>query len=296
LGVKQLIVIVNKMDNESVKWSQQRYTEIKDATTQFLKRIGWKTDDIPFVPVSGWTGDNLVQKSKNLPWYDGRTLLDQLDEVTVPERPVDKPLRIPIQDVYKIGGIGTVPVGRIESGVLRQGASVVFAPGGLVTEVRSIEAHHQSLTEAEPGLNVGFNVRGLSVKEIARGSVCGDVKVDPPAAVEQFVAQVIVLNHPGEIHVGYSPVLDVHTAHVACRFAELHQKIDKRTGKIVEEAPKCVKKGDAVLATLVPSKPLCVEGFKEYPPLGRFAVRDMRQTVAVGVIKSVVKVQPKGKR
>jgi elongation factor 1-alpha len=293
LGVKQMIVIVNKMDSESVNWSEERYKEIKDAVTQFLKRIGWKTDDIPFVPISGWTGDNMLEPSPHMGWYKGVTLLASLDGVSEPDRPSDKPLRVPLQDVYKIGGIGTVPVGRVETGVMKPGMTVVFAPIGLTTEVKSIEMHHEQIAEATPGDNIGFNVKNISVKDIKRGFVCGDVKNDPPVGSDDFLAQVIILNHPGEIHAGYSPVIDCHTAHIACKFGELHQKIDKRNGKVLEEAPKMVKKGDAVMATLIPSKPMCVEGFKEYPPLGRFAVRDMRQTVAVGVIKSVNKTKPK---
>jgi len=294
LGVKQMIVAVNKMDSDSVMWSEERFKEIVDATTQFLKRIGWKTETIPFVPLSGWTGDNMLESSPNMPWYKGPTLLASLDAVDEPERPSSLALRIPLQDVYKIGGIGTVPVGRVETGVIRPGMVVTFAPVGLTTEVKSIEMHHEQVPEAIPGDNIGFNVKNVSVKEIRRGFVAGDTKNDPPAGVDDFLAQVIILNHPGEIHAGYAPVLDCHTAHIACKFAELLQKIDKRNGKVLEEAPKCVKKGDAVMAILVPSKPLCVEGFKEYPPLGRFAVRDMRQTVAVGVIKSVNKTKAGG--
>jgi len=289
LGVKQLFVIVNKMDSESVKYSEERFNEIKEAVTQFLKRIGWKTENIPFIPISGWTGDNMLEVSSNMPWYKGKCLIDQLDSIVEPERPSDKPLRVPLQDVYKIGGIGTVPVGRVETGVMKPGMTVVFAPSTVTTEVKSIEMHHEQVPEAIPGDNIGFNVKNVSVKDIKRGYVAGDVKNDPPVGCESFLAQVIILNHPGEIHQGYSPVLDCHTAHIACKFAELHQKIDKRNGKVMEESPKAVKKGDAVMATLIPSKPMCVETFKEYPPLGRFAVRDMRQTVAVGVIKGVTK-------
>jgi len=289
LGVKQMIVVVNKMDSDSVNWSEERYKEIVEATSQFLKRIGWKTESIPFVPLSGWTGDNMLENSPHMPWYKGLTLLAALDNVEEPERPSTLALRIPLQDVYKIGGIGTVPVGRVETGIIRPGMVVTFAPVGLTTEVKSIEMHHEQVPEAAPGDNIGFNVKNVSVKEIRRGFVAGDAKNDPPVGADDFLAQVIILNHPGEIHAGYAPVLDCHTAHIACKFAELLQKIDKRNGKVLEEAPKCVKKGDAVMATLVPSKPLCVEGFKEYPPLGRFAVRDMHQTVAVGVIKSVNK-------
>ena len=198
---------------------------------------------------------------------------------------------MPLQDVYKIGGIGTVPVGRVETGILKPGMMVTFAPASITTEVKSVEMHHESLKEAKPGDNVGFNVKSVSVKDIKRGNVAGDSKNHPPKEARDFTAQVIILNHPGQIHAGYAPVLDCHTAHIACKFAELIQKVDRRSGKVQEENPKMVKSGDAALIKLVPSKPMVVESFKEYPPLGRFAVRDMRQTVAVGVIKKVEKVE-----
>jgi elongation factor 1-alpha len=204
-------------------------------------------------------------------------------------RPVDKPLRLPLQDVYKIGGIGTVPVGRVETGVMKPGDVVTFAPANVSTEVKSIEMHHEQLPEAIPGDNVGFNVKNLSVKDIRRGFVCGNSKQDPPREAVDFLAQVIVLNHPGQIAAGYSPVLDCHTSHIACKFAELESKIDRRSGKELEAEPKSIKMGDAAMVRMVPSKPMCVESFTEYPPLGRFAVRDMRQTVAVGVVKGVNK-------
>jgi elongation factor 1-alpha len=292
LGVKQMIVLVNKMDDKSVNWSQARYEEIKTETSNFLKKIGYDPTKIPFVPISGWLGDNMLEKSTNLPWYKGPTLLEALDSINEPKRPIDKPLRLPLQDVYKIGGIGTVPVGRVETGVLKPGMAVVFAPGGASTEVKSVEMHHEALTQAIPGDNVGFNVKGLSVKDIRRGFVCGDSKNDPPQECESFNAQVIVLNHPGQIGAGYAPVLDCHTAHIACKFSELLSKIDRRSGKEVEASPKALKSGDAAMVKLLPSKPMCVETFVDYPPLGRFAVRDMRQTVAVGVIKEVTKKLP----
>jgi len=242
-----------------------------------------------FVPLSGWTGDNMIEKSDKMPWYKGPTLLEALDTVEAPKRPTDKPLRPPLQDVYKIGGIGTVPVGRVETGILKPNMVVTFAPSALSTEVKSIEMHHEALQEALPGDNVGFNVKNLSVKDIRRGFVASDSKNDPAQETQDFTAQVIILNHPGQIGAGYSPVLDCHTAHIACKFAELIEKVDRRTGKSIEDAPKFVKSGDACIVKLVPSKPMCVENFADYPPLGRFAVRDMRQTVAVGVIKSVTR-------
>merc|ERR1712149_28255 len=177
----------------------------------------------------------------------------------------------------------------------KPGLIATFAPSGLTTEVKSVEMHHQALEEALPGDNVGFNVKNVSVKEIKRGNVAGNSKQDPPKAANNFTAQVIVLNHPGQVGAGYAPVLDCHTAHIACKFAELKEKIDRRTGKSTEEAPKFIKSGDSAIVKMIPSKPMCVEAFTDYPPLGRFAVRDMRQTVAVGVIKSVVKSDKAGK-
>jgi len=289
LGIKQMIVCCNKMDDKSVNWSESRFNEIKNELTGYLEKVGYKKDNFQFIPISGWHGDNMIEKSDNLKWYKGPTLLEALDAIVPPKRPSDKPLRLPLQDVYKIGGIGTVPVGRVETGTLKAGMVVVFAPAGLSTEVKSVEMHHEPVEEAVPGDNVGFNVKNLSIKDIKRGMVCGDTKNDPPQGCESFDAQVIVLNHPNQIAAGYTPVLDCHTSHIACKFEKLLSKINKRTGQKEEDEPKAIKSGDAAMVQLIPTKPLCVESFADYPPLGRFAVRDMRQTVAVGVIKKVTK-------
>lgn len=200
-----------------------------------------------------------MEKGDNLPWWSGKTLMECLDCIKPPKRPTDKPMRLPLQDVYKIGGIGTVPVGRVETGLIKAGMVVTFAPQQLSTEVKSVEMHHESVEFAEPGDNVGFNVKNVSVKDIKRGNVCGDSKGDPPKGCDFFMAQVIVMNHPNEIKAGYAPVLDCHTAHIACKFTELLEKIDRRDGKKMEDNPKAVKNGDACIAKLTPSKPLCVE-------------------------------------
>jgi elongation factor 1-alpha len=254
-----------------------------------LKKVGYKPAKINFVPISGWVGDNMIDRSTNMAWYKGPILLEALDLVSPPKRPTDKPLRLPLQDVYKIGGIGTVPVGRVETGILKPNMNVCFAPIGLVTEVKSVEMHHEALTEAVPGDNVGFNCKNVAVKDIKRGYVCSNNAEDPAKGCESFSAQVIIMSHPGQIQNGYCPVLDCHTSHIATKFKNIDEKMDRRTGKTLEQNPKFVKNGDACMVTLEPSKPMVVESFNDYPPLGRFAVRDMRQTVAVGVIKSVIK-------
>jgi len=278
------------MDDKTVNYSEDRYNEIKDELSRYLVTVGFKPTKISVVPVSGWTGDNLVDKSpEQMPWYEGPTLLEALDHITPPKRPTDKPLRIPVQDVYKIGGIGTVPVGRVETGVIRPGMTALFAPTGVKGEVRTVQTHHESVAEGLPGENVGFNVRGVAVKDLRRGYVASDADHQPASAVESFEAQVIVLNHPGAISNGYVPVIDCHTAHVACQFTNIKAKIDRRTGEVVELNPKSVKTGEACIVEMTPTKPLCIETFAEFPPLGRFAVRDMKQTVAVGIVKSVTK-------
>jgi len=295
LGVKQMVVCVNKMDDRTVNYSEERFNEIKGEVEAYLKKVGYKVEEkVKFVPISGWVGDNMIESSTNMNWYKGPTLLGALDELEIPVRPTEKPLRLPLQDEYKNGGIGTVPVGRVETGVLKPGDVVTFAPAGVTTEVKSVEMHHESIPEAVPGDNVGFNVKNLSVKDIRRGFVTSNSKNDPAKEAEDFNAQVIVMNHPGQISNGYTPVLDCHTAHIACKFKEILTKIDRRSGKETEKEPKAIKNGDAAIVNMVPQKPLCVEVFTEYPPLGRFAVRDMRQTVAVGVIKEVNKKEASG--
>ena len=289
MGVKQMIVCCNKMDAKGADYKQDRYDEIKAEVSLYLKQVGYKIETVPFIPISGWVGDNMLEPSENMTWYKGPFLLEALDALKPPKRPVLKPLRLPLQDVYKISGIGTVPVGRVETGVIKPNMSVTFGPVGTTTDCKSVEMHHEQVAEAIPGDNVGFNVKGLSTTDIKRGYVASDAKREPAQNTDYFKAQVIVMNHPGQIMNGYAPVLDCHTCHIACKFTEIENKMDKRTGKVTEEFPKSIKSGDAGIVKMTPSKMMVVEAFSEFPPLGRFAVRDMKQTVAVGVIKETVK-------
>jgi len=273
----------------------------------YLKKVGYNVDKVRFVPISGWNGDNMIESSSNMPWYkgwsketkaggakSGRTLLEAIDSIERPARPTDKPLRLPLQDVYKIGGIGTVPVGRVETGVIKPGMTVCFGPVDKVTEVKSVEMHHESMAEAVPGDNVGFNIKNIAVKELRRGYVASNAKENPALEAVSFDAQVIVMNHKN-IMAGYTPVLDCHTCHVACKFSQLRNKVDRRTNKLMEEEPKSVKTNEGCDVIMIPQRPMVVETFNEFPPLGRFAVRDMKMTVAVGVIKGVEK-RPLGQK
>jgi elongation factor 1-alpha len=293
LGIRQLIVAVNKMDHELIAYSEERFNEIKKEISAETKKLGFNPDKVSYLPVSGWTGENLTEKSDNFEWFKGPTLLEAFDALTVPKRHTDKPLRVPIQNVYKIKGIGTVPCGRVETGVLKINTKVQFSPNGAIGEVRSIESHHTDLTEAVPGTNVGFACKGIAVTDITRGDVCGELANDPPRPAVEFEAQIIIMDHPGTIMAGYTPILDCHTAHVPCKFEQIKAKVDKRSGKVMEESPESIKKGDSAIVRMIPIKPLCVEPFNQYPPLGRFAIRDMKRTVAVGIVKSVVKKEYK---
>ena len=302
LGIRQMIVGINKID--ACNYDEGRYKEIVSNLTDYLGKIGYNSTGsdkhpsppVRYIPLSGWTGENLIEKSDNTKWYRGPTMLEALDMIVPPKRPSDKPLRLPLQDVYKIGGIGTVPVGRVETGLLKPGMNVVFCQANITSEVKSVEMHHESVEEAQPGDNVGFNCKNVSYKDISRGMVVGDVKNDPPKAAASFTAQVIVMDHPNGIMEGYTPVLDCHTCHIACRFNKLLVKLDKRTGKEIEKEPKVVKAQEAAMIEIIPTKTMVVESYSDYPPLGRFAVRDMRKTVAVGIVKSVQKVEPVTKK
>ena len=279
LGVPQMIVLINKMDATQPPYSQQRFEEVKKQVEQLLLSVGYK--NVPVVPISGYKGDNIMKKSPNMPWWTGPTLLDLLNQLTIPPKPIDKPLRLPVQDVYSITGIGTVPVGRVETGVLKVGDNIIFEPSHKTGEVKSIEEHHESIPQAEPGDNIGFNVRGISKTDIRRGDVAGHL-TNPPTVVSSFTGQIVVLNHPSVIAAGYTPVFHAHTAQVACTITEIIKTIDPRQGTTKEDHPQHIKTGDAAVVKIVPTKPMVIEKMSEFPPLARFAVRDMGQTVAAG--------------
>ncbi|MCX9085588.1 MAG: translation elongation factor EF-1 subunit alpha [Candidatus Methanoperedens sp.] len=284
LGITQLIIAMNKMDE--VNYDKARFDTVKAELSALLKMVGYKPDDIHFIPTSAFKGDNLAKLSENTKWYTGPTLLAALDTLKLPEKPTTLPLRIPVQDAYTISGIGTVPVGRVETGVMKPGDKIIFMPAKAVGEVKSIEMHHQEIKEAVPGDNIGWNVRGVEKKDIRRGDVCGSV-AKPPTVAEEFTAQIVVLQHPSAITIGYTPVLHCHTAQVAGTITAILKKLDPKTGQTAAENPDFIKAGDAAVVTIKPAKPLCIEKVKEIPQLGRFAIRDMGMTIAAGMVQDI---------
>jgi len=288
LGINQLIIGINKMD--AVKYDEKRYNEVKEQLSQLLKMVGYKPDAISFIPMSAFVGDNIAKPSANTPWYKGQTVLAALNALTEPEKPTTLPMRLPIQDVYSISGIGTVPVGRVETGIMKKGMKVSFMPANKEGEVKSIEMHHEEIPQALPGDNVGFNVRGIGKGDIRRGDVCGPADA-PPTVADEFIAQVVVLHHPSALTVGYTPVFHCHTAQIACTFMELQKKLDPRTGQVKEENPTFLKTGDAAIVKIKPTQAMVIEKVKEIPQLGRFAVRDMGSTIAAGVCINITPKQ-----
>jgi elongation factor 1-alpha len=285
LGINQLIIGINKMD--LVNYSEEKFNELKEEVSDLIKTVAYKPKDINFIPLSAFEGDNITKPSENTPWYKGPSLVKALDEFTAPEKPTDLPLRVPVQDVYSITGVGTVPVGRVETGIMKKADNVIFEPPGVSGEVKSIEMHHEMLDKAEPGDNVGFNVRGVGKNDIRRGDVAGHTS-NAPTVAKEFTAQIVVLQHPGVITVGYTPVFHCHTAQVACTFLELQKKLDPATGQVKEENPDFLKTGDAAFVVVKPTKPMVIEKIKDIPHMGRFAIRDMGQTVAAGMCIDLV--------
>ena len=285
LGVKQMIVALNKMDDPQVKYSEERFNEVKSQVSDLLKQVGFDLAKTPILPVSGWKGDNLIDKG-NLTWSKDPTIFEALDSFEIEAPPIDKPLRLPLQDVYSITGVGTVPVGRVETGTFKVGETISINPGNHTAEVKSIETHHTPIQEAKAGDNIGFNLRGIDKGTIRRGDVIGS-KDNPPTVVKEMTAQIIVVHHPTAIAPGYTPVIHAHTAQAAATITELISKLDPRSGGVLEEKPKSLKTGDAAIVKIQPLRPLCIETFKEFPELGRFALRDMGTTIAAGVVKEI---------
>ena len=284
LGINELIIGVNKMD--TVDYDEAAYEEVRDEVGTLLKQVNFKSDDATFVPISAFEGDNIAESSGETGWYDGPTLLEALNELPAPSPPTDAPLRLPIQDVYTISGIGTVPVGRVETGTVSPGDNVSFQPSDVSGEVKTVEMHHEEVPQAGPGDNVGFNVRGIGKDDIRRGDVCGPADT-PPSVAETFKAQIVVMQHPSVITAGYTPVFHAHTAQVACTIESIDQKLDPASGEVAEENPDFIKSGDAAVVTVRPQKPLSIEPSSEIPELGSFAVRDMGQTIAAGKVLEV---------
>jgi elongation factor 1-alpha len=284
LGVQQFIVAINKMD--AVNYDRLKYEETKQALIAKIKPMGYPIDKIPFIPTSAYNGDNVAKRSDKTEWYNGPTLLEAFDLLVEPKKPTDKPLRLPIQEVFTITGQGTVPVGRVESGILKPG-NVIIMPENLTGEVKTIEMHHQSIPQAIPGDNVGFTIKGVEKKAIKRGSVVGYAN-NPPTVVDEFTAQIVVLNHPTAIGKNYTPVFHIHTAQLACTITEILEKKDPKTGQTAQKNPDFIKTGDVALVKVKPTRPVCVEKYSDFPALGRFAIRDMGQTVAAGIVLEVV--------
>jgi|TARA_B100002003_G_C14088467_1_gene523570 elongation factor 1-alpha len=290
LGVNQLIIAVNKMD--MCDYSEERFNKLKGEVEALLKTVGYDPAKIPFVPIASLHGENVAKKSDKMAWYKGNCLLDQLAELQPPEKPTELPLRLPLQDVYNITGIGLVPVGRVETGVMKVGQKVSIVPGregkGVVAEVKTIEMHHEQFQTAEPGDNIGFNLRGPGKKDITRGDVLGPADA-PPTIATEFKAQIVVLNHPTVMTAGYTPVFHVHTAQVACTIEAIEKKLNPATGEVMAENPDFIKNGDAAIVRVKPVQPLCIETQKEIPQLARFAIRDSGTTVAAGMVTELTK-------
>ncbi|MDE1834951.1 MAG: translation elongation factor EF-1 subunit alpha [Candidatus Micrarchaeota archaeon] len=288
LGISQLIVGLNKMD--AAGFDKQKFEDAKAKVTELLKTVGYDVSKILFVPYSALEGSNVAVKSDKLPWYTGPTLLAALDTLVLPKKPTDKALRLPVQDSYSISGFGTVPVGRVETGVIKVGDNIIIMPAGVKAEVKSIEMHHQQMQKAEPGDNIGFNIKGVDKKDVKKGDVVG-LSSNPPTVVSEFTAQIVVINHPTAIAPGYTPVFHIHTAQVAATVTEIVEKKDPKTGQTLQKNPEFIKNGDVAIIKVKPTRPIVIEKFSDFPPLGRFAIRDMGQTVAAGVVLDVVKKQ-----
>jgi len=290
MGVKNLSVAINKMD--AAEYREEVYNKVKADVGKLLQGVGINPENTAFIACSGLMGDNVVKKSDKMDWYKGPTIKEQIDNFPAPEQPTNLPMRMPIQDVYDITGIGTVPVGKVETGIMKVGQKVVVLPGrtgtGIPGEIKTIEAHHETMPEAPAGENIGINIRGVGKKDVARGDVVCEASAPIPI-VEEFIATITVINHPTVLAKGYTPVFHVHTAQVPCQFTELIAQIDPRTGQVIKESPDFLKNGDTAKVRIKPQGNLCLETTKDNPFMGRFAVRDAGVTVAAGMCTEIVK-------
>jgi len=289
MGVQEIAVNINKMD--TVEYKEDAFNKVKEEVSGLLKTVGINPEKVTFLAVSGLKGDNVKEKSANMPWYKGPTLYEQLDLFPEPKKPTDLPMRMPVQDVYDITGIGTVPVGKIETGIMKVGQKVIVLPGrsgtGISGEVKSIEMHHEQHQEAPSGFNVGINIKGVGKKDIARGDVIADA-ANPPTIAEEFTAQVAVINHPTVVAKGYTPVFHVHTAQVPCQLIEIVHKIDPTSGQAMEGKVDFLKNGDVAICRFKPMGNLVIEKSSVNPHMSRFAIRDAGATVAAGVCQDLV--------
>ena len=284
MGVQQVNVNINKMD--SVDYKEEAYNKTKADVSAILKQVGINPEKVTFLAISAFKGDNIAKKSPNMPWYKGPTLMEMFDLLEPPKKPTNLPMRMPLQDVYEITGIGVVPVGKIETGIMRVGQKVIILPGrsgkGVPGEVKTIEMHHEALPEAQAGDNVGINIKGIGKKDVARGDVVCDAG-KPATIAEEFTAQIAVINHPTVIAKGYTPVFHVHTAQVPCQFMEIVKKIDPKTGQASTEKVDFLKNGDVAVVKLKPMGNLVIEKQADNPNMSRFAIRDAGATVAAGI-------------
>tara|TARA_Y100000310_G_scaffold294847_1_gene325656 strand:- start:8270 stop:9553 length:1284 start_codon:yes stop_codon:yes gene_type:complete len=290
MGVKNIAVAINKMD--AVEYKEETYNKVKEEVSKLLQGVGINPETTAFVACSGLQGDNIVNKSDKMAWYKGPTIMEQFDVFPAPELPSNLAMRMPVQDVYEITGIGTVPVGKIETGIMKSGMKVKVLPGrtgeGIEGEVKTIEAHHEILPEAIAGDNVGINIRGVGKKDIARGDVVCDA-AKPVPIVEEFIATITVINHPSVLAKGYTPVFHIHTAQVPCQVTELIAQIDPANGDVIKENPDFLKNGYSAKVRIRPQGNLALETQKDNPFMARFAIRDAGKTVAAGMCTEIVK-------
>jgi elongation factor 1-alpha len=301
LGIEKIIVGVNKMD--SCDWSEQRFNEIKDEMSKMLQQAGFKPKQVPFIPYSGYQGENMVDKTDKMPWYkgwkanlskdevvEGVTLYDALEKLARPPvRFPDRTVRIPINGIYKIKGVGDVITGRVEQGTINAGDSVRIAPRGISgLKVFSIEMHHKTWPNAKPGDNVGMNIKGLDKNNLPKvGDVISLEKEPLLEPVESFTAQIVVQEHPGQLKPGFAPLIHVRTAKSSCKMTKIMWKTSKKTGNEKLENPPFLEMGESAEIEFTPQQPLYLESFDNCPGLGRVAVMDQNQLVMLGKVMSV---------